>query len=87
MQAAMTAPNEDDEPWAAWEAAYDEVRRAVSLSSPTGPVPEFLLHIEGDQAWFRWGDEPSTTTRRATDSRAHDFPAPEPGSGTTRLTA
>jgi hypothetical protein len=41
-----------------WEAAYDEISRRVSLSSPDGPVPEFLLHIEGDRAWFRWSDEP-----------------------------
>ncbi|SDO77058.1 hypothetical protein SAMN04487981_11372 [Streptomyces sp. cf386] len=41
-----------------WEAAYDEIRRRVSLSSPEGPVAEFLLHIEGDRAWFRWSDEP-----------------------------
>ncbi|NUP23775.1 MAG: hypothetical protein HOZ81_48525 [Streptomyces sp.] len=42
----------------AWEAAYDEIRRRVSLSSPDGPVAEFLLHIEGDRAWFRWSEEP-----------------------------
>ncbi|MFF3332438.1 hypothetical protein ACFYWX_23225 [Streptomyces sp. NPDC002888] len=41
-----------------WETVYDEIRRHVSLSSPDGPVPEFLLHIEGDRAWFRWSDEP-----------------------------
>ncbi|MDH6437755.1 hypothetical protein M2158_006296 [Streptomyces sp. SAI-144] len=40
------------------EEAYDEVRRRVSLHAPGGPVPEFLLHIEGDRAWFRWSDEP-----------------------------
>lgn len=36
-----------------WEEAYDEIRRRVSLIAPRGPVPEFLLHIEGDRAWFR----------------------------------
>ncbi|MFF7445407.1 MULTISPECIES: hypothetical protein [unclassified Streptomyces] len=41
-----------------WERVYDEVRRRVSLTSPDGPVPEFLLHIEGDAAWFRWSEEP-----------------------------
>lgn len=41
-----------------WEAAYAEIRRRVSLMSPDGPVPEFLLHIEGDRAWFRWSDKP-----------------------------
>ncbi len=30
----------------------------MTLTSPDGPVPEFLLHIEGEQAWFRWSDEP-----------------------------
>ena len=49
---------ERDEDGKAWEKAYDEVRRRVALSSPQGPVPEFLLHIEGDRAWFRWSDEP-----------------------------
>ncbi|MGW2705871.1 hypothetical protein [Streptomyces sp. NPDC001340] len=48
----------EDERWEEWESAYDEIRRRVSLSSPDGPVPEFLLHIEGDRAWFRWSDEP-----------------------------
>ncbi|QIJ66210.1 hypothetical protein [Streptomyces sp. JB150] len=42
----------------AWEKVYDEIRRRVSLCSPDGPVPDFLLHIEGDRAWFRWSDEP-----------------------------
>lgn len=27
--------------------------------APDGrPVPEFLLHIEGADAWLRWSDEP-----------------------------
>ncbi|MDQ0596884.1 hypothetical protein QF037_001229 [Streptomyces canus] len=43
---------------AEWERVYDEIRRRVSLTSPDGPVPEFLLHIEGDRAWFRWSDKP-----------------------------
>ncbi len=33
----------------AWEAAYDGIRSRVSLSSPDGPVAEFLLHIEGTE--------------------------------------
>ncbi|MET7571009.1 hypothetical protein ABZT04_21290 [Streptomyces sp. NPDC005492] len=47
----------DDDP-SLWEEAYDEIRRRVTLTSPDGPVPEFLLHIEGERAWFRWSDEP-----------------------------
>jgi hypothetical protein len=43
----------------AWEAAYGQVRDAVSLAAPDGRrVPEFLLHIQGGNAWWRWNDEP-----------------------------
>ena len=48
----------DGKGWEEWERAYDEIERRVTLSSPDGPVPAFLLHIEGDRAWFRWSDEP-----------------------------
>ncbi len=42
-----------------WEAAYRSIREVVRLLAPDGrPVPEFLLHIEGDDAWWRWSDEP-----------------------------
>ncbi|WLW49861.1 hypothetical protein [Streptomyces sp. YU58] len=49
---------DDEGHWQQWEEAYDEIRRSVSLASPDGPVAEFLLHIDGDRAWFRWSDEP-----------------------------
>ncbi|MDG4772935.1 hypothetical protein [Solwaraspora sp. WMMD792] len=43
----------------AWERAYQQVRAAVVLIDPDGvAVPEFLLHVEGDEAWWRWSDEP-----------------------------
>ncbi|GLY02896.1 MULTISPECIES: hypothetical protein [Actinoplanes] len=43
----------------AWEQAYELIRDAVTLRSPEGvDVPEFLLHVEGDEAWWRWSDEP-----------------------------
>lgn len=42
----------------AWERAYDAVREAVVLRCPDGrDVPEFLLHVDGDEAWWRWSDE------------------------------
>jgi hypothetical protein len=42
-----------------WEAAYAAVRSAVILRYPDGhPVPEFVLHIDGEDAWWRWNDEP-----------------------------
>ena len=48
-----------DEDPASWEAAYDRIRQAVRLLAPDGrPVPEFLLHIDGRDAWWRWSDEP-----------------------------
>jgi hypothetical protein len=43
----------------AWEAVYDRVRQEVSLERPDGfAVPEFLLHVDGEDAWWRWSDEP-----------------------------
>ena len=48
----------DEEP-EQWEAAYYRIREAVRLVAPDGqPVPEFLLHIDGAEAWRRWSDEP-----------------------------
>ncbi|WP_327319987.1 hypothetical protein [Streptomyces sp. NBC_01235] len=47
----------EDEDREAWEVVQAEIRRRVSMISPRGPVPEFLLHIQGDEAWFRWSDE------------------------------
>jgi hypothetical protein len=41
-----------------FEDAYDQIAARLSLVGPTGPAAEFLLHIEGDRAWFRWSDEP-----------------------------
>ena len=47
----------------AWEAAYERIREAgLVLVAPDGhPAAEFLLHIRGDEAWFRWSDEPFET--------------------------
>jgi hypothetical protein len=50
-----------DENVQAWEAAYENIRRTVHLRYPEGrQVPEFLLHIRGEDAWWRWSDEPFT---------------------------
>ena len=52
----------DDDP-AAFEAAYNRIRERLTLVDPLGrTVPEFLLHIDGDQAWWRWADEPFDQT-------------------------
>jgi hypothetical protein len=35
------------------------LRAVVSLAGPDGiAVPEYLLHVDGEQAWWRWADEP-----------------------------
>lgn len=48
----------EEEAWDEWERIVDQVCNNLLLATPSGPVAEFLLHIEGDQAWFRWSDEP-----------------------------
>jgi len=47
-----------DDDYEAWEAIYEQIASAVQLIAPHGPVAEFLLHVQDDQAWFRWSDEP-----------------------------
>jgi hypothetical protein len=42
-----------------WEAAYARISSTLDLARPDGVrVAEFLLHVEGDEAWWRWADEP-----------------------------
>lgn len=36
-----------------------EVNGTLVLTGPEGKdVAEFLLHIQGDRAWFRWSETP-----------------------------
>ncbi|MEU6412684.1 hypothetical protein [Microbispora sp. NPDC046933] len=43
----------------AWKAAYARISDQVELIAPDGrPVADFLLHISGQDAWFRWSDVP-----------------------------
>lgn len=65
------------EDWEAFDEAYEEITEAVSLVSPSGPVAEFLLHIQGEKAWFRWSDEPFDGGRAV---RTADTPTPPEGS-------
>ncbi|MGW3044503.1 hypothetical protein ACWC9T_31670 [Kitasatospora sp. NPDC001159] len=48
----------DAEDFEAFDRAYDRIAGTLTLASPQGPVAEFLLHIRGDRAAFRWSDEP-----------------------------
>ena len=55
------AINDDDSDAAieAFELGQDRIQDAVTMSYPDGgEVPEFLLHVDGDEAWWRWSDEP-----------------------------
>ncbi|MEO3784073.1 hypothetical protein ABGB12_12125 [Actinocorallia sp. B10E7] len=47
-----------DDDYEVWEAVYEQITGAVELVAPHGLVAEFLLHIQDDQVWFRWSDEP-----------------------------
>jgi hypothetical protein len=50
---------DDPEGVAAWEAVQDRIRQTLVLEYPDGGrIPEFLLHIENESAWWRWSDEP-----------------------------
>ncbi|MGA3489544.1 hypothetical protein ACK8GG_16215 [Micromonosporaceae bacterium DT55] len=43
----------------AWEAIQDRICRMVSLVKPDGQqVADFVLHVRGGEASFRWSDEP-----------------------------
>lgn len=56
---ARLAESIEDEVSPEWEAAHDRLRRATRLTHPDGrDVPEYLLHIDGHDAWWRWSDEP-----------------------------
>ena len=54
----LRALRASDDDLDAGETAYQAIRSTVTLRYPDGTeVPEFLLHIEGDEAWWRWSDE------------------------------
>jgi hypothetical protein len=45
---------DDDEPV---DPRFAEMRRALRLCNPKGKaVTAFLLHVDGDEAWWRWVD-------------------------------
>jgi hypothetical protein len=49
--------SDSEEGWARWEAAYERISTALTLTAPNEPVAEYLLHIEDGKAWFRWSSE------------------------------
>lgn len=46
--------DDSDAAVAAWEVAYDRIAATMTLVAPSGPMAAFLLHIDSDEAWFRW---------------------------------
>jgi hypothetical protein len=60
LRAAERVEDDDsDEALAAADTAQQRIRDAVRLTYPDGAdVPEFMLHVDGDQAWWRWSDTP-----------------------------
>lgn len=55
---ALVEGNLEDE-IAQWEEIYGRITNRLRLLKPDGTeVPEYLLHIRGDDAWFRYSDEP-----------------------------
>ena len=54
-----------DDP-SAWERVYSRLQRGLRLVAPDGhEVSEFVLHIDGDEAWWRWSDGPFETPGEA----------------------
>ncbi|MFJ6070515.1 hypothetical protein ACIQFU_06630 [Streptomyces sp. NPDC093065] len=49
---------DDAEHWTEWETVRAEIERRVRLVSPDGPADGFLLHVEGERAWFPRSEEP-----------------------------
>ena len=41
-----------------WEAVYDKIVADLDLLMPDGTPVEYLLHIDGPEAWFRFMEAP-----------------------------
>lgn len=51
---------ESEADYDALDVSYEQLKAdGVRLLAPEGePVAEFLMHVDGDDAWFRYSDEP-----------------------------
>ena len=57
--ALVRADSWDEVGVADFEEVQAAIRQALQLRYPDGrTVPEFLLHVDGSTAWFRWNAEP-----------------------------
>lgn len=56
---ARLAESIDDEVTPEWEAVHERIRSTTRLTHPDGrDAPEYLLHVDGLDAWWRWSDDP-----------------------------
>jgi hypothetical protein len=47
-----------EEEYPAWEVVDEQIHTTLWLENPEGVrMPEFLLRINGEAAWWRWSDE------------------------------
>jgi len=58
LAASGVEPGDEAPDWEAADTAYEQIRAATVLHAPGGPVAEFLMHVRGNEAWWRWSDEP-----------------------------
>ncbi len=50
-----------EERWDEYDRCYGQIREALQLKTPAGSrVAEWILHVDGSQAWFRFEMEPFT---------------------------
>lgn len=57
VQKMMAAETDDDSFGERFDEVYAPIAEHLTLLSPDGlPVADFLLHIEGAEAWFRWSE-------------------------------
>jgi hypothetical protein len=53
----LELPDPDGNEVQRWEELSDRYLAGTTLHHPSGaPAAEFLLHIDGDVAWWRWSD-------------------------------
>ena len=56
FEAELAAAKDEDQDLV--DPRLSELRRALRLSKPDGTVvAAFLLHVDGDEAWWRWVDD------------------------------
>lgn len=56
---ALVEGGDFDQNLARWEKLYLAIQDRLRLQGPDGvAVAEYVLHIDGERAWFRFSDQP-----------------------------